>query len=148
MAVLSRHPLGDPTVLSLGRLGKDPARRVAIRGTLPVGGGSLTVHGTHMSHLLQRSPVQYRRLQALLPGRSTPAVVAGDMNLWGPAVAAQLPGWHRAVVGRTWPAGRPHSQVDHVLVTPTVTVVDAVVVEASASDHRPVRATLALGPDR
>lgn len=143
LAVLSRQPLADATVLPLGQLRKDPARRVAIRGTVSVGGTSLVVHGTHMSHLLQRSPVQFRELAKALPGPGTLAVVAGDMNLWGPAVTTLLRGWRRAVVGRTWPSGRPHSQVDHLLVNPSVVVVDTAVVDTRASDHRPVRATLA-----
>ena len=44
------------------------------------------------------------------------------MNLWGPPVRAFLPGWHRAVKGRTWPAWHPHSQIDHILVRGEVRV--------------------------
>jgi endonuclease/exonuclease/phosphatase family metal-dependent hydrolase len=48
------------------------------------------------------------------------------------------------VRGRTWPAHRPHSQIDHVLVRDDVEVVDAAVLDEVASDHRPVRVTLRL----
>ena len=56
-----------------------------------------------------------------------------------------LPGWRRAVLGRTWPASRPHSQIDHILVRPQIGVVDSAVLGDVGSDHRPVRATLTIG---
>ena len=144
IALLTRVPVTELSVLSLGQLRRDPARRAAIICTTSVGDRPLTIVGTHMSHLLHRSPVQYRRLVALLPETGTAAVVAGDMNLWGPLVAALLPRWRRAMIGRTWPSGRPHSQLDHVLVSSPVSVLDARIADRSGSDHRPVRVTLAL----
>lgn len=146
LAVLSRVPFDHTGVLELGHLRRDPARRLVITGTASVGDRTITILGTHMSHLLHRSPVQYRRLRAAVPPAAVPAVLAGDMNLWGPGVVGFLPGgWRRAVRGRTWPAWRPHSQLDHVLVTPPVSVVAARVAAGSGSDHRPVRVTLAIG---
>jgi endonuclease/exonuclease/phosphatase family metal-dependent hydrolase len=65
------------------------------------------------------------------------------MNLWGPPVSLLLPGWRRAVRGRTWPSWRPHSQPDHVLVTSVVRVIDGAVVRTGNSDHLAVRAHLA-----
>ena len=93
-----------------------------------------------MSHLSKGSPLQYSSLRQLLAGIEPAggAVLGGDMNLWGPPVQAFLPGWRRAVRGRTWPAGHPHSQVDHLLVHGPATVVGAGVLPATASDHRPV----------
>ena len=144
VAVLSRVPFTATQVVELGKLRQDPAHRLVITGTVAVGGATLTVLGTHMSHLLHRSPVQYLRLRGAVPPTEVPAVLAGDMNLWGPAVTTFLSGWHRAIRGRTWPAWRPHSQLDHVLVTPAVSVIDASVASATGSDHRPVRVTLAI----
>jgi endonuclease/exonuclease/phosphatase family metal-dependent hydrolase len=146
IAVLTRIPVSDRAVISLGQLKRDPARRLAITCTVPVGDEALTVVGTHMSHLLQRSPVQFRELRSLLPDPGVSAVaLAGDMNLWGPPLAALFPGWRRAVRGRTWPSFRPHSQLDHVLVTPSVSVIDARIAERSGSDHLPVRVSLGVG---
>ncbi|MGO9028347.1 MAG: endonuclease/exonuclease/phosphatase family protein [Acidimicrobiales bacterium] len=145
VAVLTRVPFTATGVVELGKLRRDPARRLVVTGTVPVGGHTLTVLGTHMSHLLHRSPVQYFRLRAAVPPTDRPAVLAGDMNLWGPPVTTFLTGWHRAVRGRTWPAWRPHSQLDHVVATPAVSVVDARVATTTGSDHRPVRVTLSLG---
>ena len=143
LAVLARVPCRDEEVLSLGKLRRDPASRAVVRCTTDLGGVELTVHGTHMSHITHLSPAQYRRLARLLPPLDRPALLAGDMNMWGPPASSFFRGWRRAVVGRTWPAHRPHSQLDHVLVTPALRVVDARVAEATGSDHRPVVVTIA-----
>lgn len=146
IAVLSRFPVTAHRVLDLGHLPRDRVRRAALVLDVDVAGHALTVVGTHMAHLSYGSPVHYRRLGRLLDAgsRSGPAVLAGDMNLWGPPVGALLPGWRRAVRGRTWPAWRPHSQVDHILVRGPVDVLGGEVLPMAGSDHRPVRARLAL----
>lgn len=144
VAVLARVPCRDPRVLSLGTLRRDPAHRAVVRCTTDLGSGEVVLHGTHMSHITHLSPTQYRRLARLLPTVERPALLAGDMNMWGPPASAFFPGWRRAVVGRTWPSHRPHSQLDHVLVTPALAVVTARVADASGSDHRPVVVTVAL----
>ncbi len=144
IALLSRVPCRDPEVLSLGKLRRDPAARAVVRCTIDLGGRDVTVLGTHMSHITHWSPAQYRRLGDLLPHPDHAAVLAGDMNMWGPPVNSFFPAWRRAVTGRTWPAHRPHSQLDHVLITPALSVVDARVVPSTGSDHRPVVVTLAL----
>lgn len=152
LAVLSRLPVQGTRVFELGRLPRDRARRAAIVTTVSVGAEPVTVVGTHMSHITYGAFRHYVRLQRHL--RDTvgdgPAVLAGDMNLWGPPVTAFFPGWSRAVRSKTWPAWRPHSHVDHVLVHGALEVVDAEVLPAAGSDHLPVRVRLALhgdGPD-
>jgi endonuclease/exonuclease/phosphatase family metal-dependent hydrolase len=144
IALLARVPVHDPGVLDLGTLRRDAARRAVVRCTTDLGGRTVSVYGTHMSHITHFSPAQYRRLARLLPPDNTPAVLAGDMNMWGPPVNSFFPAWRRAVVGRTWPSWRPHSQLDHVLITPALSVVTARIAPASGSDHRPVVVTLAL----
>jgi endonuclease/exonuclease/phosphatase family metal-dependent hydrolase len=144
VAVLSRVPVVDTTVLSLGKLPGDYAQRVAIRCDLDIDGRPVAAIGTHMSHLTQGSPLQFLRLRRLLPPTSQPAVLAGDMNLWGPPVSAAFPGWRRAVRGRTWPAVQPHSQLDHVLVTRPVTISEGLVAPDLGSDHRAVRVVLSV----
>ena len=59
-----------------------------------------------------------RHLMALKRGLAAdgPQIIAGDFNFWGPPVGALFRGWQRPVRGRTYPANRPHSQIDHVLV--------------------------------
>lgn len=146
IALLTRSAFGDAPaeVIELGSQGGDPVRRVALQAGVLVDGERLVVTATHMSHLRHGSPRQLRLLGGRLPPRRQPAVLMGDMNLWGPPLSALFPGWSRAVRGRTWPSWRPVFQIDHVLVTAPVRVVESQVVELPGSDHLPVRAVLAL----
>jgi endonuclease/exonuclease/phosphatase family metal-dependent hydrolase len=144
VALLSKVPVTDVEVIHLDQLRRDPARRAVISCTTVLGGRRVTVFGTHMSHITHGSRTQYRLLSARLPHPDDAAVLAGDMNMWGPPVNSFFPAWRRAVTGRTWPSHRPHSQLDHVLITPALSVVDARVADRSGSDHRPVVVTLAL----
>ncbi|MDA8357537.1 MAG: endonuclease/exonuclease/phosphatase family protein [Actinomycetota bacterium] len=156
IALLSRLPVAAHHVIELGRLPWDRARRAALVARLEVGSARVTVVGTHMSHLSYGSPIHFRRLAAVLDADPEaargPAVLVGDMNLWGPPLlgllsarrAAGRPPWRRAVKGRTWPAWRPHSQVDHILVRGPLAAERAEVLPMAGSDHRPVRARLVL----
>ena len=65
------------------------------------------------------------------------------MNCWAPPLRMLLPGWQRGVTGPTWPAWRPHSQLDHLLVGQRLAVLDGSVMSATASDHLPVVASIA-----
>ena len=128
--------LGDPA----------PARALPQVDVEVDGDRPLRVVGVHLtSRLPYGPPAQLRRLAGALPAAGVPTVVAGDCNFWGPGVVALMGGrWRRGVTGRTWPAARPHSQIDHVLVRPgDVQVVDAAVLDPCGSDHRPLFARLA-----
>jgi endonuclease/exonuclease/phosphatase family metal-dependent hydrolase len=144
LAVVSRQPARLVEMIPVGDVPGDPAlRRCALRVALDVGGQDLDLIAVHLSSRLPYAPpMQLRNLRRRLPPPDQRAVIVGDFNLWGPAVSALLPGWRRAVRGRTWPAHRPHSQIDHVLVRQDVEVVDAAVLDEVGSDHRPVRVTL------
>lgn len=143
LALLSRLPVRSTRVVDLGRLVErwDVAQRVAILAELDVGGTPVTVAAIHLSFVLPNAAAQLRRLAGYLPEHQ-PSVVAGDCNLWGPVATAALPRHERAVRGRTWPAHRPHSQLDHILVSPDIEVVSSAVLRPAGSDHRPVQATL------
>jgi endonuclease/exonuclease/phosphatase family metal-dependent hydrolase len=144
IAVLSRLPVRSGEVVGLHpQLRRDPGRRAVLRAVVDVGGTPFTVCGTHMP--LLKDPVWRLApsLRAALPPAGEPAALAGDMNMWGWCVDRLVARpWRRAVRGRTYPAHRPHSQTDHILVTPAVEVVTAEVVPQVMSDHRPVRARL------
>ena len=144
LAVVSRVPARLVEMIPVGDVPGDPAlRRCALHLALDVGGKDLDLIAVHLSSRLPYAPpMQLRNLRRRLPPPDRRAVMVGDFNLWGPAVTALLPGWRRAVRGRTWPAHRPHSQIDHVLVRNGVEVVDAAVLDEVGSDHRPVRVTL------
>ena len=144
VAVLSRLPVLASSVVPLPpQLPRDPGRRALVRAVVEVGGRPFTVLGTHLP--LLKDPVWRlaRGLRSALPGPDEPAALAGDMNMWG-WCADRLagPGWRRAVRGRTYPAHRPHSQTDHVLVNAPVTVLSGEVVGQVLSDHRPIRVRL------
>jgi endonuclease/exonuclease/phosphatase family metal-dependent hydrolase len=146
LAVVSRLPARLVEIIPVGDVPGDPAlRRCALHVALDIGGKDLELIAVHLSSRLPYAPpMQLRNLRRRLPPPDRRSVIVGDFNLWGPAVTALLPGWRRAVRGRTWPAHRPHSQIDHVLVRNGVEVVDAAVLDEVGSDHRPVRVTLRL----
>jgi endonuclease/exonuclease/phosphatase family metal-dependent hydrolase len=144
IAVLSRLPVRSAEVVRIGpQLARDPGRRAVVRAVVDAGGSPFTVIGTHMP--LLKDPVWRLApaLRAALPPAGEPGALAGDMNMWG-WCADRLagPGWRRVVRGRTYPAHRPHSQTDHILVNPPVEVASSEVVRQVMSDHRPIRARL------
>jgi len=148
IAVLVRRGIEtvDSRTLHLPTLARDRVRRAAIVVDLRVDGTLLSVVGTHMSHIIYGSHRHYAALRTLLRTEAGPeAVLLGDMNLWGPPVLAYMPGWRRAVRGRTWPAWSPHSQIDHILVRGAIGVMSGQVCPDAGSDHLPVRAVLTLG---
>ena len=143
IAVLTRVPARAVRAVVVGPTLGDPAPARAVPHLeVCVDGQALQVFGVHLtSRLPHGPPIQLRRLRRALPDPGTPTVVAGDCNFWGPGVLAVLgDGWRRAVTGRTWPAHRPHSQIDHVLIRAgEVHATDPVVGDDCGSDHRPVR---------
>ncbi len=145
LSILSRLPVVGAETIELGKLKHDPARRAALVLRLETPSGEVTVVGTHLSHFTHGSLRQLARLRASLPSAGAEGVLAGDMNLWGPPVSALLPGWRRAVRGRTWPSSRPLAQLDHILVTKSVRVIEGRVVALHGSDHLPVRVRLSVG---
>ncbi|HUF83520.1 MAG TPA: endonuclease/exonuclease/phosphatase family protein [Acidimicrobiia bacterium] len=146
LAVLTRLPARRLADIPIPRVPADPAQtRCALHLELDVDGEPLELIVAHLtSRLPHGPPIQLARLRRRLPPRDRRAVVTGDLNFWGPPSAALLPGWRRAVRGRTWPAHRPHSQIDHVLVRDDVEVVEGEVLSDVGSDHRPVRVRLRL----
>lgn len=147
LAVASRLPVLDCRELSMGRVFRDwVGTRSALRVDLDVDGRKVTFVGLHSSSKLWFAGpiIHLRTLRASLPRGPEPAIVAGDFNLWGPAVVSLLPGWHRAARGATYPAHRPHSQIDHILVNSGVEAIESEIVRPFGSDHRAVRARLSI----
>jgi endonuclease/exonuclease/phosphatase family metal-dependent hydrolase len=147
IALLSRRPIRSVRTVDLGRLIHrwDPASRLALVAELDIDGAAVTVAVVHLSYVLPNAVAQLRHMRSFLPtGR--PSIVAGDCNLWGPVASAAMAGWRQAVRGRTWPAARPHSQLDHIFVSPDIAVVRSTVLPPAGSDHRPIQAELRL-PD-
>jgi endonuclease/exonuclease/phosphatase family metal-dependent hydrolase len=143
LALLSRKPIRTTQVTNLRQLPFDPCTRVLLEAEIDVDGTNLTTVATHFSHLEYGSPLQARALRRALPPSDRAGALVGDMNMWGWTVSAMVPsGWQRAVRGKTWPSHRPHHQIDHLLVTPSVEVVHGEVLPHLGSDHRAIRARL------
>ncbi len=145
IAMLTRPGLSVSShrVVPLRQLRADGVRRAALMRDVSVAGRTVTVIGTHMPHLPYGSHRTWAELRRLLRTSARPdAVLSGDMNTWGPLVVFFLPGWHRAVRGRTWPAWKPHSQIDHIMVRGGLRPVSGDVLPDAGSDHRPIRTTL------
>jgi endonuclease/exonuclease/phosphatase (EEP) superfamily protein YafD len=145
LAVCSRFPIVARGELPLELIRGDQAGlRHALQLTVDVEGTEVDVVGVHTSsRVWTLAPLrQLRSLRPQLPARDRPAVVAGDCNFWGPGVVTALPSWRRTVRGPTFPAHRPHHQIDHVLVRDNVTVLSGEVLPRTPSDHLPVRARL------
>lgn len=143
LAVLSRLPVLASTDLPLPHARGDVIdRRHSLLVTVDVEDIAVTVAGVHASHRLWGSLPQLRRVDRALAAKGTPSVIIGDCNMWGLPIAAALHARRRAVRGRTWPAWRPHSQIDHAWVDAGLEPVDATIGPAVGSDHLPVRVRL------
>lgn len=117
LGLLTRLEIEEVRVVSLGRLPREKVQRALVVAQLRDANRSfyvLAIHGAHLSHGSFR---QYRRVsdivETLDPTR--PILFGGDFNCWRPLLRLLLPGWHSLAKGRTWPAARPHSQIDHIL---------------------------------
>ena len=144
IALLSRHPIRSEHHILL-----PSDRRRERRPVLTIDVGGLCIAATHLHgiHLMKRSPRAWRReLAAFASAASTADVVMGDLNMWSPPIHRALDGHRAAVVGRTWPSWRPHSQIDHIMVAERVDVSEAAVLPDMGSDHRAVRAVLEFAP--
>jgi endonuclease/exonuclease/phosphatase family metal-dependent hydrolase len=107
------------------------------------GGAALRVVNTHLTHRYS-SPVQLALLVHRLGGSSLPTVLAGDLNMPRPATLVAR-GYRSVVRGRSFPAGRPLVQLDHMLLSGAVSATEPEVLEPVGSDHRPIRARLSPG---
>lgn len=145
IALLSRLPVHDSHTVDLGRFLDrwDVADRLSILATVEAAGAPIVIATAHLSFALPNALAQLRTLRGRLR-RAERSIVVGDLNLWGPLAAGTLGGHRRAVRGRTWPAHRPHSQLDHILVSEGIRIEASRVLDPVGSDHLPVAATLGV----
>jgi endonuclease/exonuclease/phosphatase family metal-dependent hydrolase len=144
LAVLSMLPVVAYQEIELGRAPGDRISRAAQVLTLAtLGGAGLRVVNTHLTHRYI-SPVQLALLVRRLARSSLPTVLAGDLNMPGPATLVAR-GYTSVVRGRSFPAGRPLIQLDHMLLSGAVRASETEVLEPVGSDHLPIRARLSLG---
>lgn len=110
--------------------------------------------GTHLSLSQGLRMAQMRTIgQHLFRRQPRLTILAGDLNEWRPwgglALSDRVTGLRlRGPAQATFPVRRPVLPLDRVLVTPPARVTEAVVLDGPgiriASDHRPLRATVAL----
>lgn len=143
LAVVTMLPVIGYHEIELGRAPGDRISRAAQVLTLATpGGAALRVVNTHLTHRYS-SPVQLALLVRRLAGSSLPTVLVGDLNMPRPATLVAR-GYRSVVRGRSFPAGRPLIQLDHMLLGGAVSASEAEVLEPLGSDHLPIRARLSL----
>lgn len=143
LVALSRVPVRGASVEPLPHLWFDHSDRAVVALEVEVDGAPLQVRGTHLPHLEYGAHLSTRGLRRALPPADRAAAFIGDMNMWGWTIDRMVPsGWRRVVRGKTWPSHRPHSQIDHLLVTPSVEALWGEVGPDLGSDHLPIRARL------
>jgi len=149
LGVCSRFPITTRREIAIGHVPTDPAGpRYALQCGVDVDGDAVDIIGLHTSSKLWfLGPVRHMLTlrRELEREGSTPHIIAGDFNFWGPPIEVMMPRWRRTARGRTYPSHRPHSQIDHVLVRRDIEVIGAEVLPATPSDHLPVRARIRIG---
>lgn len=160
-ALLTRFPIVWSRVVELDggarrREGKLVERRVALQALLNVpdgegGARQVMVLVTHLGHDEQGQTASIARLVELVGQSDHPTIVLGDFNLrpesarLAPllanvvdvAVAADAP-------HPTYPSRKPKVRIDYILSSGAIDAHGCRVVDALASDHRPVRAEFSL----
>ena len=145
LGLFTSLPIESIVVESLGRLPREKVRRALIVSRLLLDARPIHVLAVHGAHLSHGSPLLYRRVTRIVErlDPTVPIILAGDFNCWRPLLRVLLPGWTSLARARTWPAQRPHSQIDHILGRGPWRRLAA---EASdgGSDHRALRADVSL----
>jgi endonuclease/exonuclease/phosphatase family metal-dependent hydrolase len=159
IAVLSRWPMMRDTLMRLpveppqqrsgGSYEPRGAQRVIVRGPT----GELALINTHLDASRED---HYRRQEArtvvaIVRGAASPALAGGDFNSTPDSeVQAEIrqaglrDAWAECGRGHgfTYPADRPIKRIDYLYLTGTATCTRAVVLETTASDHRPLLVTV------
>jgi endonuclease/exonuclease/phosphatase (EEP) superfamily protein YafD len=164
LAVLSKHPIAEEELIPTPPEGWFPAQRLVVDG--PFGkvqmlnvhlrpnrdrGGWITGYQTTPPLRLAQAKAYFPRLAA-----GVPTIIAGDFNELPTGLAmeffakqglARVPTkgpttWHHQKIVGGKPMSLLSMDIDHVLVDSTLAASDAVVLDAGASDHRPVVVTV------
>ena len=145
-ALLARRGLDDVDVLALPRQGSSEPR-VAVLATASVGAGPISVLATHLSTVRAEAIAQLEEALAALVTRPGPHLLLGDLNLTAEQVRPRVEAAGLTLADAdapSYPASAPRKRIDH-LATGGLSVGAVVVLPAApVSDHRPVRAELAV----
>jgi len=145
LGLFTTLPIESIAVRSLGRLPREKVRRALIVARLVLDGQPIHVLAVHGAHLSHGSPLLYWRVTRIVNELDprVPIILGGDFNCWRPLLRLLLPGWTSLARARTWPAHRPHSQIDHLLGRgPWHRLATAAT--DGGSDHRALRADVTI----
>jgi endonuclease/exonuclease/phosphatase family metal-dependent hydrolase len=111
--------------------------RTAVVAVIEGPAGLMTVANTHLSFVPKWNTAQLRRLVSALADEPRPQVLVGDLNMPGGLPRSLCREFRMLAHERTWPAGHPRVQLDHVLGRGDLPEVErAYAVELPLSDHR------------
>ena len=145
VAIISTLPaarIDDTEIPSMyGRERKMPRIRLTGSGVVIAGAHLDGIHAARTRpDLWLRQRREFRRHAA------ENDIITGDLNMWSPVVNRDARPLRNAINGATWPAHRPHSQIDHILVSDRLDVRESQVHPNMGSDHRAVSALLSIRP--
>lgn len=105
----------------------------------------ITIAGAHLDgiHALRSRPDIWQRQRNDFRRHALQNdIILGDLNMWAALINRDARPLRNAIDGKTWPAARPHSQIDHILVSDRLDIIESEVMADQGSDHLAVRATL------
>lgn len=164
LAVLSKVPIKSEEILPSPERGWFPAARLVVEtafGALQI----LNVHlrpaidgGSWIKGFMTTPPLRLREIETYFPkmARGVPTIIAGDFNEdpSGSAVAflekqgfsrvatTGPTSWHYEVTNHGTTSDLLKMDIDHVMVDGGLVAKDGAVLDAGASDHRPVVVTV------
>jgi endonuclease/exonuclease/phosphatase family metal-dependent hydrolase len=110
--------------------------RAVVVGRLDTPAGPLTVANTHLSYVPGWGQWQLQQVRQDLAREPGPVVLMGDLNMRG-ALPTLVTGYASLARHRTFPADRPDSQLDHILLRGRLgRVVRSSAPQLPLSDHR------------
>lgn len=110
--------------------------RAVVVGRLDTPAGPLTVANTHLSYVPGWGQWQLGQIRRDLARETGPVVLMGDLNMRGP-LPSLVTGYTALARHRTFPADRPDSQLDHILLRGHLgPVVGSSAPRLAVSDHR------------
>ncbi len=138
----------EPSALEDHKLPGTFAGRGAIVMRFRFGGADLLVVLLHLSLGERSRHLQLSYVRSLIEGEAN-VVVMGDMNSHLGGLLFDSPLAYTSLVTAqdakpTYPSWRPALALDHILVTPGLTIRSCDVLECNVSDHRPVAVRISV----
>lgn len=151
-AILSEAPILDWDNTYLPKY-PGHEQRGLLRARINVAGAAVDVYNTHLQHNDAAERLeQAEAIKKLMAAHDEPAILLGDLNALpdAPEIRTLLDGladtWALAGTGDgyTYPSMSPDRRIDYVLTSSDVTTRSASVPSTNASDHLPVRVSVAV----